>query len=297
MIIRPTIRQLEYFVAVAETLNFRRAAEACFVTQPGLSAQIQQLEETLGVRLFERDRRKVLLTHAGERALVTARRVLTATDELVSGAESQKNPLASTLQLGVIPTIAPYLLPRLTPAVHRAYPELRLLLREAQTAELVELTEDGELDLILVATEADLGGLAARKLFTDRFLVALPPGHSLTKRKRLKPSDLHGEQVLLLEDGHCLREQTTPICDAAGACELADFRATSLGTLIQMVAAGIGLTLVPEMASASTGAVETRPFSTNAPSRTIGLAWRPASPHEEEFELLADLMATAVNRP
>lgn len=199
---RPTLRQLEYLISLAETLSFRRAAEATFVSQPGLSAQVQELERILGVRLFERSRRQVLATPAGEEAARRARDVLTRVDDLIDAARLHRTPLAGPLRLGVIPTVAPYLLPRALPAVRRRHPDLRLLLAEDQTPRLVERLDQGRLDVLLLALEADLGDSHTLELFRDPFVVAVPRGHRLAGRKRIRETDLQDEQVLLLEDGH-----------------------------------------------------------------------------------------------
>ncbi len=290
----PSFRQLEYFVAVAEHLSFGRAADACHVSQPGLSTQLRQLEDTLGVRLFERDRRRVLLTPAGRSLLARARRVLIDGEALVDAARVFTRPLTGELRLGIIPTVAPYLLPAALPSLHRHYPDLRLLLREDETRVLVSLLAEGRLDLLLLALQADLGDAETMALFDDPFVLAVPAGHRLARRKRVNESDLVGEQVLLLQDGHCLRDQALRVCDHAGATELGDFRATSLTTLAQMVAGGIGVTLLPSMSLAAE--VECRPdlvalpFSRPSPRRTIGLAWRPTTARADEFRLLAEAL-------
>jgi LysR family hydrogen peroxide-inducible transcriptional activator len=292
---RPSIRQLEYALAVSEALSFRRAAERCHVSQPALSAQIRELESALGVRLFERDRRKVLVTEAGQEVMLRARAVLLAMDELVGTAELREDPLTGVLRMGVIPTVAPYLLPRVLPRVRKRHPRLRLLLVEDQTSHLVRRLSEGELDLLLLALEADLGEAETLPLFKDTFLLAAPPGHALAGRRSIRESDLAGEQVLLLEDGHCLRDQALSVCKAGGATERQDFRASSLSTLIQMVAHGIGVTLVPAMAgdgpSPPRSQLRLVPFSRPQPYRTIGFAWRKTSPRKEEFRLLAGLLA------
>ena len=208
---RPTIRQLEYVVALAESLNFRRAAETCHATQPALSAQLRQLETAIGSTLFERDRRRVLLTPAGEAFLPHARAVLAAADDAVAAVQTLRDPLAGELRLGVIPTVAPYVLPRALPRVRKRFPELRLLLVEERTSELVRRLQEGRLDAALLALEADLGEVEQRVLFADPFLLAVPKGHALAERKRLKESDLNNEEVMLLEDGHCLRYQAMEV--------------------------------------------------------------------------------------
>lgn len=290
MVQTPTLRQLEYLVAIADLGSFHRAARACGVSQPGLSAQIRQLEALLDLRLLERDRRRVLLTAAGEQVVQRARAVLAEARGLVESAESLQRPLCGSLRLGVIPTVAPYLLPRVLPRVRERHPELHLGIVEAPTAELVASVGRGELDLVLVALEAPLGALATRPLFRDPFHVALPRGHRLAGRRRLRETDLAGESVLLLEDAHCLRAQALGVCRAAGALELGDFRATSLGTLVELVRHGAGLTLLPEVAlgvEASRAGLAVVPFAAPAPFRTIALAWRSTSGRSPEYDILA----------
>ena len=289
-----TLRQLEYFVAVAERLSFRAAAEACFVTQPGLSVQLKEMEGQLDVQLFERSRRNVLLTPEGERLLPLARSILTQAGELVDTARSLTRPLSATLRLGVIPTVAPYLLPKALPAIRKRHQELRILLHEDFTHRLLALLAEGKLDLLL-ALEADLGDVATLPLAADPFVVAMPAGHRFAARKRLTEADLGGEQVLLLDDGHCLRAQALKVCQTGGAGEVGDFRAGSLNTLVQMVAGGIGITLLPRLAldveCRNPSAIVIRPFRKPEPARTIGLVWRTRSPREHEFRLLGELLA------
>ncbi|NOT31365.1 MAG: LysR family transcriptional regulator, partial [Planctomycetes bacterium] len=253
---RPGLRQLECAVAVAEQLSFRRAAEACFISQPALSLQIQQLESLLGTRLFERDRRRVLLTPAGEQLLPHLRGALLALDGLVEAARALGDPLAGTLRLGVIPTVAPYVLPGVIGPLRKRFPKLRLLLREDHTARLVERVQEGKLDLALLALEAELGNLATHALYSDPFVLVTPASHALAGRalaraKNITDADLADQDVLLLEDGHCFRNQALSLCQRAGARELVDFRATSLNTLVRMVASGTGITLLPAMAVAT----------------------------------------------
>jgi LysR family hydrogen peroxide-inducible transcriptional activator len=199
---RPSTRQLEYLVALADHLNFRRAAEACFVTQPTLSTQLKQLETVLGVQLFERDTRRVLPTPAGEALAARARVALRELDDLVAGARGFREPLAGPLRLGVIPTVAPYLLPAALSALRQRFPHLRLFVREDPTDRLLEQLHRGELDLLLLAREASLGDATTLDLFRDPFWLAVPRDHRLAKRKRVREADLTGEQLVLLEDGH-----------------------------------------------------------------------------------------------
>ena len=288
----PTIRHMECLVAVARTLSFRRAAESCYITQPALSAQVQQLEGLLGVRLFERDRRKVLATAAGEMLAEKAGRILAEVQDLVEAASGFKEPLTGIVKLGVIPTVAPYVLPRALREVGRKYPDLRVLLREDQTKTLLELLEGGQVDVALLAFEADLGDVETFRLFHDPFVLAVPAGHRLAKRKRASEKDLRAEEVLLLDDGHCLRDQALSVCKSSGASELGDFRASSLTTLVQMVAGGVGVTLLPrvtlEVEAGPDRNLALVPFSASGPARTIGLAWRRSSTRGYEFELLGE---------
>jgi len=292
----PTLRQLEYLVAVARTLNFRQAAEECLVSQPALSAQIQQLETMLGVQLFERDKRRVLLTPPGRELAERARRILHEAEDLVAAARTFNAPLEGPLRLGVIPTVAPFLLPRAIPALRERFGALQLFLREDQTASLVRGLDTGRVDVVLLALEAELGDTQTVRLFDDPFLLAMPRGHPLAEREAIAEADLLGEEILLLEEGHCLRAQALSFCDRLGAQDISGFAATSLSTLLEMVAAGLGVTLVPEMAAASAtasgGELVVRPFAGTPPQRSIGLGWRPGTPRRGEFELLAEVLAT-----
>jgi LysR family hydrogen peroxide-inducible transcriptional activator len=289
---RPTLRQLEYIVAVADHGHFGRAAEACFVSQPGLSTQVKQLEDLLEVQIFERDRRHVLATAAGVELIERARRVLLETDELVETARVSQMPLTGDLRVGVIPTVSPYLLPKVLPRVRRKHKGLRMSLREDRTARLMAELEAGRLDLLLLALEADLGNAATLPLFEDDFHVVMPGDHPLARKKRLSESDLKGAQVLLLDDGHCLRDQALAVCGSRPADDLGDLRATSLSTLTQMLTMNAAITLLPELSLP----VETRgrrdlvvrPFRAPVPHRTIGLAWRATSPRGEEYRTLAE---------
>jgi LysR family hydrogen peroxide-inducible transcriptional activator len=276
-----TLRQLQYAVAVAESLSFRKAAERCHVSQPSLSAQLAHMEEALGVRLFERDRRRVLVTAAGRELIERARLILRETDDLVELARRSGDPLAGALRIGVIPTISPYLLPRVTPALHVAFPRLTVLWAEDKTEVLVRRLEAGTLDAALLALEADIGDVEREIIGPDSFVLATPVGHPLgAKLSPVKASELRNASVLLLDDGHCFREQALTFCSGAKAHEL-EFRATSLTTLAQMVAGGAGVTLLPEIAvptEARRAELSIRPFTQPAPKRTIALVWRKRSP-------------------
>lgn len=294
---RPSIRQLEYLVAVAKHLNFREAAESCHVTQPALSTQLQQLEALLGVQLFERDTRRVVATAAGTALAAQAERILADTDAMLDMARAEGEPLTGRLRLGAIPTVAPYILPAVVQAAREAHPKLVLLLTEDQTSRIAERLAAGDLDVLLLALDVNLAGAEEMQLFSDPFVLACPRGHRLEAKEVLAESDLEGETVLLLEEGHCLRSHALPICKSSGMTEYADFRATSLGTLLQMVGAGLGVTLVPEMAVESESArnpnVVFRPFDEGGPSRRIGLAWRKSSARRDEFEALGETIRSA----
>jgi len=296
----PTIRQLEYFVALAERLSFRRAAEACFVSQPALSSQIAQMEGTLGVKLFERNSREVRLTAAGAALLPTAHEVLAGCTRMGQLARSLGTPLTGPLRLGVIPTIGPYLLPRVLPALQETYPDLELFLREEMTHRLVAQLEEGKLELLILAIDLELGSLETMPLFSDPFVLAVSERDELAKKAEAEIADFSSRTTLLLEEGHCFREQTLPLCEAAGGNEFESFRASSLGTITQMVASGLGITLIPELAiereAAAVPHLCTIPFGADGPSRSVGLAWRPNSPREEEFRTLGATIASAYAR-
>lgn len=293
----PTLRQLEYAVALARTRNFRLAAEACSVTQPSLSAQIRQMETMLGAALFERGKGGVRITEAGQLVVDHATGVLSGAQDLVDALRAHSRPLEGPLVLGVIPTIAPYLLPRAIPPVRAAFPALELFLREEQTPDLVAHVGEGSVDLALLALDADLDDLHVLRLFDEPFLVAAPPGHRFAELDTVPEAALLDEPILLLEEGHCLRAQALSVCDRAGIRDVAPFAATSLGTLLEMVASGLGVTLVPEMATLCDASLHERlvlrPFETPQPLRTVGLAWRSDSLRKSEYERLAEVLATA----
>lgn len=294
---KPSLRQFEYVVAIDDHGSFSQAARACGVTQPALSTQVRKLEGALGVVLFERRPAGVFVTAAGERVISLARRVVANVDDVVATAQAMHDSLGGTIRMGVIPTVAPYMLPQIMPSIRTRFPALRLLLREERTNRLTALVEAGDLDLALVAMESDLGDLETLPLFTDPFVLAVSRDHKLARRKRVTARDLQGEEVLLLDDGHCLRDQTLAICDAAGACELGDFRATSLPTLVHMVESGVGITMLPAMAVKTNSHfgrhLQLVRFGSPVPGRTVALAWRRSSPMRDHFEALARALVPA----
>jgi len=291
---RPSIRQLECLVAVAETGSFRRAATSLGISQPALSAQVQAAEQVLGIQVFERDRRNVLITPAGDDVVGRAREALVAVDAVGDAARRRGEPLVGSLRLGVIPTIAPYWLPVLLPEVHRRFPRLELILREDQTHRLVEQLSAGQLELALLAIPVQ-GDFTTAPVAREAFMAAAPRGAALIKRGKLTERDLDDETVLLLEDGHCLRDQALEVCKRAGAVVSMEVRATSLPTLVQMVAGGLGVTLLPEASTTTLiqrhGPVALAEFVKPVPGRTIGLAWRTSSGRLREFRALAETMS------
>ena len=297
---RPSIRQLECLVAVADQRNFRKAAARLGISQPALSAQVASAEQLLGVQVFERDRRAVLVTPAGEDVVAHARIALDAIDTVGDAARRRAEPLVGPLRLGVIPTIAPYWLPALLPEVRRRFPKLELILREDQTARLLAQLDAGQLEAALVALPVP-GDVTCAAIARESFLLAAPRGSELlAKRGRLGERDLEDQTVLLLEDGHCLRDQALAVCDRGGAVESMEVRATSLPTLVQMVAGGLGVTLLPEAAAAALvharGPVEVAPIGKPPPGRTIGLAWRTSSARLRELRLFAEVLASEAEK-
>ncbi len=285
-----TLRQLQYAVAVAGELSFRKAAARCHVSQPSLSAQLAQLEESLGTRLFERDRRRVLLTASGREVIARARAVLRESDDVWAVAQQLGDPLASTLRIGVIPTVSPYLLPVLRPALRSAHPSLALRWVEDRTEPLMVMLDAGNLDAALVALEADVGDVAREAIGDDPFVLVTPKRHPLGRATTpVDRSALREQDVLLLDEAHCFRDQALAVCARAKAHEL-EFRATSVSTLAQMVADGAGITLLPRMAVSTEtkrAALSVRPFAPPAPKRTIGLVWRKRSPIGDALRRLA----------
>ncbi len=291
------LKDLRYLVALADTRHFGRAAARCFVSQPTLSAQLSKLERYLGADLVERQPRRVALTEMGEQVVARARRILQESEEIVAVARRDRDPLSGKLKVALIPTIGPYLLPGIAPAIRRALPRLQMLLYEFRTAPLLDKLRSGEIDLGILALPVDLDGLEMRELFEEPFMVALPSRHRLAARRSIGTSDLKGETLLLLEDGHCLRDQALEVCSRIDVRESHDFRATSLETLRQMVAAGLGVTLLPEMAVHSPfgnpRTLATRPFARPAPVRRIGAVWRKSSTRVPAIDAVCDAIVKA----
>ncbi|MGJ3230914.1 MAG: hydrogen peroxide-inducible genes activator [Oceanicaulis sp.] len=290
----PTLRQLKFLQALADHGSFSRAAEASFVTQPTLSAGIKELEGVLGATLVERGARGATLTPAGEAAVERARIVLTEAEDLVHAARAAGEPLAGPFRLGVIPTIAPFLLPRVLPALRRELPKLELFLREDLTHRLVDALKDRRLDAALIALPYEAAAIESEAILEDEFLFAASPDHRLAAVDPLTPDKLAGEPLLLLEDGHCLRDHAIAVCAASRPDENAarsDFAATSLHTLVQMVKSGLGATLLPRLAVDAGLAdrldLAIKPFDPPVAGRAIGMAWRKGSARAEEARALS----------
>ncbi len=291
------LRDLQYLVSVADHLHFGKAAEACNVSQPTLSMQLKKLEETLGVQLFERTNKSVLLTAIGVDITVRAKRILEESQQLRAAAKAAVNPLSGELRLGIFPTLAPYLLPTLMPMLKKHFPLLNVLLVEEKTAELISQIQEGKMDCALLAMPVDKEAFSTSMLFVEPFVLAVPATHTLAKRASVSLDDLHGESMLLLEEGHCLREQALEVCSTIGVGESNSFRATSLETLRHMVASGNAVTLMPKLSVRSDDAlVRYIPFKKPTPSRTIGLFWRKTSPRAALFTQISQMITTAYHK-
>jgi LysR family hydrogen peroxide-inducible transcriptional activator len=295
---RMNLKDLKYLVALADTGHFGKAAERTFVSQPTLSAQLKKLEEYLGVKLVERQPRNVQLTEVGKQVVVRARRMLDEGDQIIALARDNKDPLAGRLKVALIPTIGPYLLPRVMQKIRKALPHLGLMLYENQTEALLKRLHEGEVDLGIMALPIAQEGMETRELYDEAFTVALPNHHPLAARSTIRVPDLKGQTLLLLEDGHCLRDQALEVCSRIDVREAEDFRATSLETLRQMVVAGLGITLLPETAVespfGSQRGLTIRQFSKPVPTRTVGAVWRKSSTRTEAIAAVCAILAGAL---
>ena len=289
----PTIKQLRYFVALTETEHFGRAAEACFVSQSAFSNAIQELEALLEVQLVDRTNRSVTITTMGQQVATQARLCLRDVESLVELARGQREPLTGELHLGVIPTIAPFLLPAALPKLRRKYPELELYLHEDQSQRIYERLMDGDLDLLLLALPYDMRGVDILPLYKDRFALAYRQGTQRVDPDNYRFNRLDADSVLLLEDGHCLRDHALAACKIRNMQKIRRIGASSVLTLVEMVDADLGITFLPEMARGSALLKNTRvrmkPLEENS-YRTIGLAWRKGTDREEEFRMLGEFL-------
>jgi LysR family hydrogen peroxide-inducible transcriptional activator len=295
-----TLRQLRYLDALAEHRHFGRAAEACAVTQPALSMQIRDLEKRLGVELIERRPGEVVLTEVGAEVVRRGEHVLAAARDLVDFARHRSHTLVGALTLGVIPSLAPYVLPKILPALQRRYPELRIELRETQTKFLLEELTRGSLDVVMLALPAPAPDVESLPLFEDPFLFAVPSGDPRAETTRVTTSDIDPDELILLEEGHCLRDQALAYCAEGRRDGGLGLGATSLATVMQMVANGYGATLVPQVAvpvEVRDDRVRLLRFAPPQPGRTVGLAWRRTSPRKADFIALGEVVTDALDLP
>ena len=294
-----SLKQLKYFAAVAKFGHFGKAAELCSVTQPALSMQVQELEKFLGVQLLERGRSGVMLTESGKEVAQRAARVLADVRDIVDLARRRGDVLSGPLGLGVIPSVAPYILPQLLPSIRDSFPDLDLHIRESQTQTLVTELLDGQLDVLLLALPVEHPDIETIRLFDDHFLLAMAASHRMSNRVKATPDLLEEDRLLLLEDGHCMRYQALAFCSLRRIENINTFGASSLSTLVQMVANGLGMTLLPELAvplETRRGDIHLMRFADPEPERVIGLAWRKSSPRKSHFIELGQMVTAAAAR-
>lgn len=289
------LRDLHYLLALSETRNFKRAAEACNTSQPTLSMQIKKMEEYLGVQLFERTNKNVIITETGSRIAGAARRIVQDEQAILDIARTARDPASGEFKLGAIPTLASYVFPSYVPAIAKSFPKLQLLLVEEKTETLLEQLKAGKIDAALLALPVEDTQLDATKLFDDPFLLAVGAAHPLAKRKHVRLADLEGNKLLLLDEGHCLRDQALSVCRAHGADEEQSFRATSLETLRLMVQAPHSdlMTLIPAIAASPGDRLHYIPFTGASPSRTVGLVWRKTAVRAEMMQEMAEMLIAA----
>jgi len=284
------LRDLKYLVAVADNKHFGKAAKISHVSQPALSMQVQKLESELGVQLLERTNKTVMVTEIGKDIVERARKIIQETEEIKAIAKTHQDPFAGRIRLGAFPTLAPYFFPTIVPKISKALPKLKLFLVEEKTEQLLDQLKNGTLDAAIIALPVHGEQLQTLPLFEDEFLLAVHAKHHLAKRKRVDQSNLEGEPLLLLEEGHCLRNHALVVCSLMQTGEVQDFRATSLETLRQMVASSIGITLIPKIAVQKHKDISYIPFTAPAPSRTIVLVWRKTSARGACFEKIGQLI-------
>jgi len=297
----PTLTQLRHLIAVSEHLHFGKAAASCFITQSSLSLSIRELESGLGATLVERTRRSVMMTTLGSEIVSRARKVITDVEDITDLVRADDDPLSGSIRLGVIPTIAPFLLPRTLPRLRRAYPDLKLYLREERSADLVHQLTSGELDLLVLAFPYPVPGLETFLFADDPFWIAYPKGHPGGTSERVTPSSLKDDTLLMLEEGNCLRDHALSACHLSTSSANVDFQASSLHTLIQMVDNGLGITVLPKMAIdggiAKSTQIQLRPLEGKGTSRQIGLVWRATSARKQEFLMLAEFFKDELATP
>ncbi len=296
----PSLRQLRYLVVLSECLHFGDAAAQCGVSQPNLSAQIKELEKSLDAQLVERTSRQVILTPVGEEIVESARKVLREVDELMDVAESNTDPLAGRIRLGVIPTVAPYVLPRVLPTVREMWPELELHLVEDFTDRLIPRLSSGELDMLLLALPVANTGLHSEELINEPFVLLTPHDHELAKQKRVTVDSFDPTDLLLLQEGHCLRDQALELCHIDRHNRKSGLEGSSLTTLVQMVANGLGTTLLPLIAVGvdvpTNNEISVLPFRKPQPGRTLGLIWRDTSSKSDAYREFAQVLRSELKR-
>ncbi len=294
------LKDLRYLVAVADTRHFGRAAAFCNVSQPTLSAQLKKLEDYLGAQLIERQPRRIALTDAGEAVVLRARRMIEASEEIKTLSQLTRDPLTGRIKLALLPTIGPYLLPLVATQLRKILPRLEVMLYELQTEPMLKQLQAGEIDMGILALPVHADGVQARELYAEPFVLAAPTGHALASRKQARTSDLDGQTLLLLEDGHCLRDHALAVCARVDVREKQDFRATSLETLRQMVASGAGITLMPQLATrgayAQARGISVVPFVRPQPSRQIGAVWRKTSARTAAIQAIGDLISSIASK-
>ena len=299
MINLPTVKQLRYLVALEKHLHFGKAAEACFVSQSAFSVAIKELEGLLNTALVDRTNRSVVFTSAGKLVVQQARLALFDLEGIVDIAKSVQEPLSGMLKMGVIPTIAPFLLPKILPKIRKRFPKLELYLKEEQTKKIHQLLLDGELDILLLALPFELINTETISIFNDPFKLAYRKGTSLIDPESFSPNKVNKETILLLEDGHCMREHALSACNLNRKDKISKFSASGLYSLVQMVDSDLGVTFVPQMAIES-GLLKNTRVQTKAMKdksyREIGLAWRKASVRKQEFKLLADVILECMQK-
>lgn len=283
------LRDLKYIQSVAKEQNFARAAEKSFVSQPALSMQIRKLEDELGVQIFERTQKKFLITKVGEEILKKAEIILREAEEIKNIAKNSKDPFSGEFKIGAFPTLASYFFPQAVSKISKKFPRLKLFLVEEKTEILLQKLESGEIDAALIAMPSGGDFLESKKIFSEEFLLAVPKKHELAKRKIIAQKDLKGRNLMLLEDGHCLRNQALEACSLMGAFELPDFKASSLETLRQMIISGAGISLMPKIAVKKDDGIVYLKIK-NAPQRTIGLYWRKSAARQELMKEIAKLL-------
>jgi LysR family hydrogen peroxide-inducible transcriptional activator len=283
------LRDLKYAVLVAKEQNFARAAKQCFVSQPTLSMQIKKLEDELGVKIFERSKKQFLVTAVGKELIKKAENILREAEEIKKFAKNSIDPYAGELRIGAFPTLAPYFFPKVVGKISKKFPRLKLLLVEEKSEVLLKKLRDGEIDAALLAYPVFESDLESIKIFEEEFMLAVPTSHALAKKKKINPQDLDGQELMLLEDGHCMRNQALAVCEISGAFESNTFRATSLETLKQMIVSGSGITLIPEIAIKKDDKISYIKIS-KAPKRAIGLFYRKSSSKKNLLQEMKDLL-------